>query len=484
MGRRRPGGQGALTDGRRIKPQIALDPNGLAVHVLLPAVGEMPAGVARWRITADGDTHTVHSRAMWIGASGTTPQTACPLDRPAYTVLVSLTGQEDLVAELRVIDQADPVLFFDEDGSRLAGNVSLPRSQVWIIHPAERELEFTGQVKQIVEPTVPVGWDGWRLRLVSLENVQAVGLHGCRSHSVEARARPRLLLGDPLPGIATPYGSPVYPAPPRLLLPQNLGASIRWYTEVRRADGGARLSGGVAGPAGEIDIWEGIQRPVLGAFEVTVRGPLGRGLRRTVFVAEGLSVTYHPQVRPLTGAGLAAGTARLTATAGATTLPTDLRFSPRERAHVVEYRTNANFEPLVITPPHVTVLCTGAGVTTWTASRIHLVAEDFAGAGQLLVRVPPTSRPGQATEDSNQNQFKLAVLVRGQQIQVIEASEPQSPGIARFDLARAAGTIAACGHAELAVDVGGVLMHVGYVRPRRLVPGVELLASGGELTHR
>jgi hypothetical protein len=483
-GRRRAGGRGAVTSRRQIQPRVALDPNGQAVHVLLPAVGEMPAGVARWRITADGDTHTVHSRAMWVGAAGTTPQTACPLDRPAHTVLVSLTGHEDLVAELRVIDQADPVLFFDEDGRRLAGNVSLPRSQVWIIHPADRELEFTGQAKEIVDPAVPVGWDGWRLRLVSLENVQAVGLYGCRSHSVEVRARPRLLLGDPLPGVATPHGSPVYPAPPRLLLPQNLGASIRWYTEVRRVGGGAPLSSGIVGPAGEIDIWEGISRPLLGAFEVTVRGPLGRGVRRTIFVAEGLSVTYHPQVRPLTGAGLAAATVRLTATTGATALPTALRFGPRERAHVIEYRGDGKAEPLVITPPHVAVLCAGAGVTTWTASQIHLVAEDFANAGRLLVRVPPASDPDQVAESGNQNRFKLAVLIRGQLVQVIEASGPQSPGIARFDLGRAADTIAACGHAELALDMGGALMPVGYVRPRRLVPGVELLSSGGELSHR
>ena len=476
--RRQTGGQGTMPGTRQLQPQVALDPCGQAVHVLLPAVGEMPAGVARWRITADGDTHTVHSSAMWIGAAGTTPQTACLLDRPAHTVVVSLTGHEKLAAEVRVIDPADPVLFFDEDGRRLAGPGSLPRDQVWIMHPADRELEFTGQAKEIAEPTVPVGWDGWRLRLISLENAQAVGLHGSHSHPVEARARARLLLGDPLPGVATPYGSPVYPAPPRLLLPQNLGASIRWRTEVRRADGGAPLSGGVVGPAGEIDIWEGIPRPVLGAFEVTVRGPLGRGLRRTVFVAEGLSAAYHPRVRSLTGAGLASGTARLTAATGAAALPAAVRFGPGERARVVEYRTGANPEPLVITPPHVAVLCSGAGVTTWTTSQIHLVAEDFAQAGRLFVRLPAADPPGQAAKASGQNQFKLTVLVRGQRVAVVEASGPQSPGIARFDLARAADAIAACGQAELAVDTGGELMPVGYVRPRRLVPGVELLASG------
>ena len=466
---------------QQAQPRIALDPYGQGVHVLLPAVGEMPAGVARWRITTDGDAQAARTRAMWVGAAGTTPQTACPLDRPARTVHVSLTGHEDLVAELRVIEQADPVLFFDKNGGRLPGTVPLPRDRVWIMHPVDRELEFTGQAEQLADPPVQTGWDGWRLRLVSLEDVQTVGLQGCRSHAVELRARPRLLLGDSLPGVATPDGSLVYAMAPRLVLPQNLGADIRWYAEVRRVCDGVPLAARVVGPTGEIDIWEGIPHPVLGAFEVTVRGPLGRGLRRTIFVAEGLSVAYHPQVRPLTGAGLAAGTARLTPTMGATALPTALRFGPGERTHVVEYRTDAKTETLVITPPHVAVLCSDAGVTSWTTSQIHLVAEDFANAGRLLIRVPAASQAHQAAGNADPNEFELAVLIHGQQVQVIEASGPRSPGLAGFDLARAADTIAAYGHAELAVNVAGVRMPVGYVRPRRLAPGVELLASGAEL---
>jgi hypothetical protein len=481
-GRHQADGHRPRTAARQAYPQLALDPYGQGVHVLLPAVSEMPAGVTRWRITADGDPHSVHSRAMWVGAAGTTPPTTCPLDKPARTVFVSLASREDLAAELRLIDPADPVLFFSEDGRRLAGAVSLPRSQVWVIHPADRELEFTGHPGQIVEPTLAVGWEGWRRRLVSLENVQAVRVQGGRPHPVEVRARPRLLLGDPLPGVATSCGSPVYPAPPRLHLPQTLGTSIRWYTEVRRVGADAPLADHVAGPAGEIDIWEGVPRPVLGAFEVTVRGSLGRGLRRTVFVAEGLSIAYHPEVRPLAGVGLAMGKARLTASIGATALPTTLRFGPGERAQVVEYRSVAESESLVITPPHVAVLCPGAGVTTWTTSPVHLVAEDFAKAGRLLIRVPGLGRPGPGADGGGPDRLELTVLVRGRPVQAIEASGRQSPGLAGFELARAAGTIAAHGHAELAVGMDGVLMPVGYVRPRRLVPGVELLASGAELS--
>ncbi|MGH3282451.1 MAG: 3'-5' exonuclease, partial [Trebonia sp.] len=213
-------------------------------------------------------------------------------------------------------------------------------------------------------------------------------------------AQPRLQLDDPIPGVATPGGSPVYPVPPQLRLPRDRGTDIRWHAEVSRANGGAsaRLA---SGPADSIGLWEGIPRPVLGAFEITVRGPLGRRLRAEIFIAEGLSVTYQPQVRPLTGAGLAAGSARLAAADGATAQPTVLRFGPRDVAHAVEYRTAAAAEPLFVTPPHVAAACPGAGVATWTTSQIHLVAEDFANAGRLLIRFPPSGPPGLVTENDS-----------------------------------------------------------------------------------
>ena len=468
-----------VTIRRQAQPRIALDPYGQGVHVLLPAVGDTPDGVARWKITADGETRIVQSRAMWVGAAETTPQTAFPLDRPVRTVLVSLTGREDLTAELTVVDQADPILFFGDDGRRLSATVSLPRSQVWIMHPLDRDLEFTGQPAQIVDPSVPFGWDGWRLREVSLEDVQAVGLQGGHSHPVEVLARPRLLFGEPLPSVATPFGSPVYPVPPRLRLPQVAGVKIKWYAEIRRVGTSTPLVGRAVDPHDQIDIWEGVPRPVLGAFEITVRGPLGRGLRRTVFVAEGLKVSYQPKVRLLTTFGLAGGEAKIAAAPNASAQPATLRFGPGERARLIEYRTPTESEPLVITPPHVAVLCPAVGVTTWTTSLVHLVTEDFANAGRLLIRVPAPDSAGQAGEKSN---LELAVLIRGQQVQAIPASGQQSVGLAGFDLVRAADTIAAYGHAELAVDLGNVHMPVGYVRPRRLASGVEL--AGDKLVLR
>lgn len=457
---------------RQAQPRIALDPYGQGVHVLLPAVGDTPDGVARWRVTADGETATVQSRAMWVGAAETTPETVFPLDRPVRSVAVSLSGREDLAAELSVVNSTDPVLFFGDDGRRLSGSVSLPRSQVWIMHPADRDLQVVGDAGHISDPAVPFGWDGWRLRYLFLENVQSIGLQDGRSHAVEVQARPKLLLDVPVSGASTPFGSPIYSIPPRLALPHIVGAEITWHIEIRRVGEPAPLVRRVIEADDEPGLWEGVPRPLLGAFEVTVRGPLGRGLRRSVFVAEGLSVGYTPSIRLLTGTGLAMGRASLTSAVGATVHPSTVRFGQDERAHPVEYRTADNSEPIIITAPHAAVMCAGAGARTWTTSVLDLVSEDFGNAGRLLIRIPE-----QCTGD-----LELTLHAGGRQLQTIPASGYQAAGMAGFDLSRATDTIAETRRAEMAISVGGTIMPVARVRPRRLATGAEL--QGGKIVLR
>jgi hypothetical protein len=448
--------------GRQQRPRIGLDPFGEGVQVILPAVGEAPDGLAVWRVTADGATGMVQSRAMWVGVSEAAPETTYPLSRPVRTVLVSLSGRE-LTAELQVIDPADPILFFADDGRHIPGTLSLPPGQVWVLHPADRELVVTGEVGDVAEPPVPFGWEGWRLRLVSLDAAEAVTVTGGRSHVVHGQARPRLLLSDPLRGVTTPYGSPVYDRPPRLFLPSSAEALVSWNIDVRSAAGGAPLvSMDMTGPA-ELDLGRQLPQPLIGAFEVTVRGPLGRGMRRTIFVAERLAVTYQPNVRALSADGLRAAGAKLSAAMGATLVPHQLRFESRERAHVIEYQISGASEPLVITPPHVSLLCAGADATSWQHAPLHFTTEAFAEAGRLLVRVPDGSELGD-----------LEIWVGGERVQEIPSSGQRSPGLAGYELARAGDTIAEHGRAELVLPFAGTSMIAGFVRPRRLAAGLEL----------
>lgn len=444
------------------RPRIGLDPFGEGIQVVLPAVGDAPDGLAIWRVSADGVTGTVQSRAMWVGASEAAPETTYPLTRPTRKVLVSLTGR-DLAAELQVVEPADPILFFTEDGRHVPGSLSLPRGQVWILHPADRQLAVTGQVGDVTEPPVPFGWEGWRLRLVSLDDAQAISLDGGRAHAVHGQARPRLLLNAPVVGVTTPYGSPVYDLPPRLTVPGSPETPISWHVDVRPANGGSPLvSLDIEGPS-ELDLGRHLPGPLIGAFEITIRGPLGRGMRRTIFVAERLAVRFQPGMRALGVDGLMAGAATLSAAIGATVTPHELRFESRERAHVVEYQTAGETEPLVVIPPHVSLLCAGAGAATWMAAPLHFTTETFADSGRLLVRVPDGSEPGD-----------LQIWVGGKRVQDIPASGQRVPGLAGYELARGGDTIAKHGRAELILPLADMPMITGVVRPRQLASGLEL----------
>jgi hypothetical protein len=447
------------------RPRIALDPYGAGVQVVLPAVGDAPDGVATWRVTADGNPVIVRSRAEWVGSAEAAPETTHPLPRPVRSVQVSLLGW-DHVSELQVIEPADPILFFAEDGRRLPGILPLPPDHVWILHPSERELTVTGDVQVIVEMPAPFGWEGWQLQLASLDKARSLAIPGGRSHLVQGYARPRLLLGAPVPGLATPYGSPVYSEPPRLWLPGTAESAISWHVEVRPAAGGAPVMSRQFATSGEADLWENVSRPVLGAFDITVRGPLGRGMRRSIFIAERVSAGYQPPVRALRVNGLEPATADLRVPVGAHVHPRRLSFASSERGHVAELRVGTETELVVVTPPHVDILCVGAGGTTWTAAPIHAATENMGGIGRLLIRTPGMSISAE-----------LEVWAGSQRVQTIPASGQHSTGLTGYDLDRASETVAHHGRAELILPWGRAAMPVGFIRPRRLATGAHIQAG-------
>jgi superfamily I DNA/RNA helicase len=277
-------------------PRLALDPNAPAVHVILPAVAESPDEVVTWQVTSGGDPVTVRSRARCAGSTEVAPPTAHPLPRPVRAVHVTQAGSEH-ASELLVVSSADPLLFFTEDGRHLPGRLPLPPDLVWILHPAGTEdpdLVAAGDIRTVTEAPPP--WPGWRLRLISLEQALSVSLPPSPVHPVRRDPRPRLLPGAPLPGVSTPYGLPVYPEPPRLQLP----GDARWHVTIRPATGGPAVASRELAEGGEPDIWDGLPRPILGEFDIAVRGPLGRSLRTTIFVAEGATVPdLGPADRPL-----------------------------------------------------------------------------------------------------------------------------------------------------------------------------------------
>ena len=78
----------------------------------------------------------------------------------------------------------------------------------------------------------------------------------------------------------------------------------------------------------------------------------------------------------------------------------------------------------------------------------------FRRRGPLLIRVPPPDPAGQAGGNRSLSSRSLSAASRFRP----SRSAASNPGLAGFDLVRAADTIAAHGHAEFAVDLGNVHM--------------------------
>ncbi|WP_433365021.1 hypothetical protein [Streptosporangium sp. CA-115845] len=453
---------------RTERPRIALDPFGRGVEVVLPAISETPDGIARWNITADGVTTTVRSQAQWVGTAEGAPSTSFGLLRPVRTAVVALAGWQHQ-SELSVVDPAAPLLVFAEDGRRLPPSLPLPPDVVWVVHPDEHALTADGPLTVTVEGQLPLGWDGWCLRQVSLRGVRSVELAGLPAsrRTVRGYSHPRIVTGDPVRGVTTPYGSPVYPHPPEIWLPGESGADTNWLIEARTSGSdtviGSRTKT-TSEPTTVTDLWDSLPRPLLGAFDIVVRGPLGRGTKRTVFVAEGLDVRFTPEVRVFGSSGLADGRAELSAVIGARANPRTLSFDTDQLAGVVEYRTDIESEPLVVTPPHVQIMHERAAESPgWRAGPLRIASDVFTdGPGALLVRVPEA-----------RTLPTLRVVVGGRIVQEVPSGGRAQEGTARYDLVRIADTVHEHQRADLLLDVGKEIIRVASIRPRQLARSAD-----------
>ncbi|WP_405393450.1 hypothetical protein [Microbispora hainanensis] len=452
--------------GRRLvraeQPRLGLEPFGQGVQIVLPPVGEAPDGTARWNVTVDGVPTLVKSRALWVGAAEGAPATSFALAKPGRVAQVSLYGSKH-ETEIEIVDSADPLMIFTENGRRLPAHLAVPPDAVWLLYPGDREVAADAEPRIIVESPLPVGWDGWRLVQVALEGATWVGLsgEGAIRRPIRGHSKPRVITNEPIPGITTPYGSPVHCEPPTIWLPAE--TTTTWLIDVRPAAGGESLftrSLTVDEPA-ELaeELWAGVPRPLLGAFDITVRGPIGRSVRRTVYVAEGLSPRYAPSVRLFNGEGLVAGQAALTCRPGMTIDRYTLSYSPAEREHVVNCAAGDQTEPLVVTPPFMRALVEeAAGSPRWSAAPARLLTETFGEAESLLIEVP-----GVETLPA------IQVQVGRRPIQEIAPS-----GRGRYNLRRAQDTVDEHRSVDLILPVAGLSVLVGTVRPARLAAGVSI----------
>lgn len=451
------------------RPHLELEPFGRGLLLWLPSVPDAADGHAVWQVRVDGEAQTVVSRSMWPGVRETAPATALPIARPARQLTVELAA-DDQEHEIEVVDPRDPLLVFTDDGRRVPAPASLPPEPAWLLYPHETdtgvplELHVTGDLHDLGDVPAPYGWLGWTLHRVDLRQVAELRLGDGAPRRVKGARRAQLHLDPPLPGVCSLAGVPVVTAAPKLTLPTEPGVTTEWSIRIRRPGSDQPVTEVVTVVRDTtVDPWHRLPRPLVGTYEVTVRGPLGRGLSRTLELVEGLNARCNPSWREIRADGLEPATVRASASLhGLTVTPTVAQLGPKDIAAEVQIDGPTGSATVRMTPAHMAVQRLGGnGRGDWSLQPLRLDTETV-GAGELLVRLPEVA------------EAQLVVKAAGRELQTVVSGFTYGQPLARFSLAAIADTVGVHGIAQLDVRVDGQELPVARCTPRRLASSVQL----------
>lgn len=466
---RRSSGAAALE-----RPTIAynVDADEIVVNLPYPAASpEVP-----WRVSFDGSVTEVRARRAW-GINTQPPPTPVPLPDPVREVVLS---HKPTAADLTlpVVLKSDPLLTFSATGKWVPRRDSL-KDAVWAVYPADHELidSLTGNPVPVTDPGNPTGWRGWCTAYVDLNTVGEVQLRHQGQlvgtpRPVRKDARPKIDLGEPIPGVLSAAGHQVFSARPWVMLPPSvLESPPSWRVRVRRHGTNEWIvdEGWDAAKVETcVDPFDEVETAQLGLFDIVVTGPLGADARVVVFIAEGLWAEFDTSVRLPAAGGLTACTAEIGADRLVVNRTGRIEFGGADIEMAIEATNGEVTKQLVLRPPHVQVRSGEVGAPapwritpgTWTPEELQ--QNRFAAA-----RVPGIDRIEFAFSTSDGELVHVETHVRHKQGDVFECDTRRFADTARI---HNDGRVVATWRTES----GTANVTVVAVHPQRLATGAQL----------
>lgn len=379
-------------------PFLSLDPLEDTVQVCLPHLSHLDAG-ASWTVSLDGEATVVRSKNGWGGSADQAPSVLA-ISRPTRTVIAH-QNSEDRTFSLPLVDPADPMVLFGDNGRLIGRRDPVPIGNVYALLPKGSQLvdgSNSAEIEAEIEFGIPSGWFDWRLITVSTEGRRSLQLVRDGQRVGAARAVrnsyvPELLLEAPVAGVTSTSGTPVYAERPTVWLPPHPGgAKVLWQVGARRVGSTgwvARSTPDVGDDELTVDPFGNVPNGLLGAFEVVVRGPLGSDLRRIVFIAEGLEVSTTPEFRRPEGEGLSASYVDVAVSEPLLSSATRLDFDARTRRAVLTLDSDEHHEQVVICPPSIEIRLDDRGMRpSWTTVPHLSTPGGFSADKLLALRVP------------------------------------------------------------------------------------------------
>lgn len=289
---------------------------------------------------------------------------------------------------------------------------------------------------------------------------------------VRKDARPWLEIGEPVRGIVSIDGRPVYGARPKVLLPPSpLDRAPSWRVRVRRVgetDWNVDRNWDAAEVETSIDPFDSAEDPQLGSFEIVITGPLGADTRFVGFVAEGVCAEFDTQIRVPVAGGLTACTAEVQARVLSVTPIGPLAFKITDLEKVAEFASDEVVLPVAVRPPHVEIRTGEVGAPVpWRVTADACTPEDFVKNRFVAVRAPGIDRVA----------FGF-ISAAGQLEQVEEHVRRKQGGIFELRTERFADTARTHQSGRVVATLqtfdGPVDVTVLMIRPRQLASGVML----------
>jgi len=449
-----------------VRPRLVVDPFGQGLLLRLPPVGDSPDGRAVWVVSLDGDVQRVATESLWPGSTEPAPQTDVAITRPVRTASVALAGREHLQFPMMVIDDQDPLLAFGEDGELIAPSLPLPAAKTWMLFPGSPpDLKIAGSMDVATESPLPPGWSGFCLLQVDLSDATAVTV-GASTRTVRKFEAARIEAGNPVGGVRTTSGLPVFAELPQISVPASM-ANANWDVTLLDGDGVVIAQRKVTANDDANAVWGNVPRPLVGTFSIRVRGPWGRGASRALTIVEGLAFSFAPSWRRFVSGGLQPCVGKVRVADGVALSANGLEFGERDREHSMRVSAQANSLSLVVSPPHMSVAFQSVESSISPSVRpLSLTREEvIEHPGEIVLDVGTAAEPA------------LQIISKERVVQTV-SSRLARAGVYRFNLAQIVDTLRDHAQVTLALDAGGELA-IATVRPKSLFRGIEL--EGSEL---